>query len=587
MKETTIAAMTPELDVLAAEAMAEWKVPGLAIAVVQEGETALLKAYGQRDVEARLPVTTRTQFTICSITKTFTATGLAMLVDEGRLDWTRPVRDYLPEFRLHDPIATDRITVRDLLCHHSGLPRHDWIWMPGGLSRAEMLAAMRHIEPSRDVRTDFQYSNLGYNAAGIVAERVSGLDWEDFTRTRLAEPLGMSVTFTAEDLAAADDAAAPYAMHGDKRQRAKLWPIRATAAGAINTSIAAIADWMKFLLGEGAFNGARLLSPALVRELQAPRVHVAAPGFVEFGHSHYGLGFASWTYRGERVVGHSGGWLGWSTGMQMMPGKKLGVAVFCNNGVASVASILINHIFDRVCGNEPVPWLDRLRDLRRKALAQQEVDEQTQKTARKPNTRPSHDLAEYAGTYEHLAYGQMVITRTGDTLHWAYRGLEAALSHRHYDTFEVPQILYELNPDRLAISFTTDRDGNIASLSAQLEPMVADIVFRRAPAGDCMDAGFRKTCVGRYKYGAVTHVVSQDADGQLTLKPDYQPLYHLRPYQGGIFTIVELEGFRVEFRRGADGAVHELVFHQPNGTFIARRDEADPAAGRADLGDGR
>ena len=172
-------------------------------------------------------------------------------------------------------------------------------------------------------------------------------------------------------------------------------------------------------------------------------------------------------------------------------------------------------------------------------------------------------------------------------MNWAYRGLAAPLSHRHYDTFEVPQIPYELNPDRLAISFTTDRDGNIASLSAQLEPMVADIVFRRAPAGDCMDAGFRKICAGRYKYGAVTHVVSQDADGQLTLKPDYQPLYHLRPYQGGIFTIVELEGFRVEFRRGADGAVHELAFHQPNGTFIAKRDEADPMADRADPADGQ
>ena len=155
----------------------------------------------------------------------------------------------------------------------------------------EMLSAMRYIEPSRDVRTDFQYSNLGYNAASIVAERASGLGWEDFTRTRLAEPLEMSMTFTAEDLAAADDAAAPYAMHRDQRQRTRLWPIRATAAGAINTSITAIANWMTFLLGEGAFKGARLLSPALVRELQVPRVHAGAPGFAEFGHSHYGLGF--------------------------------------------------------------------------------------------------------------------------------------------------------------------------------------------------------------------------------------------------------------------------------------------------------
>jgi CubicO group peptidase (beta-lactamase class C family) len=571
-EETTIAALAPDLDALAAESMAEWKVPGLAIAVVHNGQTALLKAYGQRDVEAGLPVTTETHFTICSITKTFTATGLALLVDQGRLDWTKPVRDYVPEFRLHDPIATDRITVRDLLCHHSGLPRHDWVWMPGDVTPKQMLAAMRHIEPSRDVRTAWQYSNLGYNVAGIVAERTSGLGWEAFTRTRLAEPLGMRMTFTAEDLAAAENAAVPHSTHGDKRGRPKLWPIRATPAGAINTSIAAIANWMTFLLGEGEYKGARLLSPALVRELQAPRVHVAAPDFAEFGHTHYGLGFASSTYRGERIVWHSGGWVGWSTLMRLMPAKKLGVAVFCNGDGAPVSSILINRIFDRICGNEPVPWFERLRDLRRKALAQQEIDEQTQKTARKPDTRPSHDLADYAGNYDHPAYGRLTVTETDDKLHWAWRGLSAPLSHRHYDTFEVPHVPYDLNPDHLAISFTTDRDGNIASLSAQLEPMVADIVFRRAPAGECMDDAFRKACVGRYRHGSAVHLVAQEADGQLTLKPDFQPLYHLRPYQGATFNIVELEGVRMEFRRGADGKIHELIFRQPNGTYIAKPD---------------
>ena len=571
-KETTIAAIKPELDALAAEAMAEWKVPGLAIAVVHDGETALLEAYGQRDVEAGLPVTTDTQFTICSITKTFTATGLGLLVDEGRLDWTKPVRDYVPEFRLHDPIATDRITVRDLLCHHSGLPRHDWVWMPGDIAPKQMLAAMRHIEPSRDVRTAWQYSNLGYNAAAIVAERTSGRSWEEFTRTRLTDPLGMPVTFTAEDLAAADNAAAPYSTHRDQRRRSKLWPIRATAAGAINTSIAAIANWMTFLLGEGEYKGVRLLSAARVRELQTPRVHVSAPEFAEFGHSHYGLGFGSHTYRGEQVVGHSGGWIGWSTLMRLMPGRKLGVAVFTNSGGAPVHSILINHVFDRLCGHEPAPWLERLRDLRRKALAQQEIDEQTQKTARKANTKPSHGLADYAGNYDHPAYGRMTVTGNDDKLDWAWRGMSAPLSHRHYETFELPQIPYELNPDRLAISFTTDRDGNIASLSAQLEPMVADIVFKRAPAGECLDDAFRKICVGRYRHGSTVHVVAQEADGQLTLKPDFQPLYHLRPYQGAIFDIAELEGFRVEFRRGPDGKIHELVFHQPNGTYIAKPD---------------
>src|SRR5437764_11705493 len=162
-QHATTEGLIPELDCLAADSMGDWKVPGAALAVVQDGKVALAKAYGQRDVEANLPVTAATQFVICSITKSFTATAVALLHNEGRLDWSRPVRDYLPEFRLHDPVATERVTVRDLLSHQSGLPRHDWVWLPGDRTSAELLGAMRHLEPSRDIRSAYQYSNLCYN----------------------------------------------------------------------------------------------------------------------------------------------------------------------------------------------------------------------------------------------------------------------------------------------------------------------------------------------------------------------------------------------------------------------------------------
>src|SRR5437867_6608392 len=241
-RSESIAAFIPTLELLITEAMEEWKIPGLAVAVVQNGEVALVRAYGLRDVEAGLKVTTDTQFLIGSVTKSFTATGLALLVDERCLDWTKPVRNYIPEFRLYDAVATERITVRDLLSHHSGLPRHDWIWIPGDLSPAQMLAAMRYLEPSDDIRSSYQYLNLGYLVASMVAERVSGQSWSEFTRARLTDKLRMNVTFTVEDLAAAADAAMPYTMDGDTRLRAKLWPIRATAAGGINTSIASFAN---------------------------------------------------------------------------------------------------------------------------------------------------------------------------------------------------------------------------------------------------------------------------------------------------------------------------------------------------------
>jgi CubicO group peptidase (beta-lactamase class C family) len=180
--KASIAGLIPELDRLAVDVMADWQVPGAALAVVQDGTVALTKAYGQRDVEANLPVTRTTQFVIGSITKSFTATGVALLHNEGRLDWIKPVRDYIPEFRLNDPVASERITVQDLLCHQSGLPRHDWVHLPGDCSAAELLDVMCYLELSRDIRAAYQYNNLCYNVAGLLIERVSGQSYEAFMR---------------------------------------------------------------------------------------------------------------------------------------------------------------------------------------------------------------------------------------------------------------------------------------------------------------------------------------------------------------------------------------------------------------------
>jgi CubicO group peptidase (beta-lactamase class C family) len=214
----------------------------------------------------------------------------------------------------------------------------------------------------------------------------------EFTRVRLTDKLHMNVTFTVEDLAAAADAAVPYAMDGDTRLRAKLWPIRATAAGGINTSIASFANWLRLHLDKGEFEGQRLLSPALIQQLQTPRVHEAAPAFAEYGDMHCGLGFRLLGYRGERVVLHGGGWIGWGTRMAMLPDHGVGVAIFTNRDPSAVPEILANHVFDRVCGKEPIPWLDRLRERRRKFVAQLDVDRQARKATRRLNTQPSRPL---------------------------------------------------------------------------------------------------------------------------------------------------------------------------------------------------
>jgi CubicO group peptidase (beta-lactamase class C family) len=488
-RSDSLAALVPELEHLIAAAMDEWKVPGLAVAVVQDGEVAFVRPYGLRDVEAGLKVTIDTQFQLMSVSKSFAATGLALLVDERRMDWKKPVREYIPEFRLHDAIASDRVTVRDLLCHHSGLPRHDWIWLPGDLSPTQMLAAMRYLEPSDDIRNSFQYSNLGYLVASMVAERVSGQDWAEFTRA-LTDRLHMAVTFTVGELAAAADAAVPYTMAGDTSLRTKLWPVSVTAAGGMSTSIASFANWLRFHLGKGVFEGQRILSPGLIRELQTPRVHVGTPEFAEYSDVHYGLGFRSHRYRGERVVWHGGGFTGTNTLMMMLPDRGVGVAVLANSGMTPLFAphILANYVFDRVCGKEPVPWLDRFRERHRKFVAQQDADRQAGKASRRPATRPSQDVADYDGDYEHPGYGRITITHADGELHWAFRGMSEPLAHRHDDIFELPEAPESpggLLPGRLAISFSTDREGNIASLAVPFEPLVKDIVFTRAAGGGC------------------------------------------------------------------------------------------------------
>ncbi len=571
-QHAAIADLVPELDRLAVDSMADWKVPGAAIAVVQDGKVTLAKAYGQRDVEANLPVTAATQFRIGSITKSFTATGVAILHNEGRLDWTKPVRDYLPEFRLHDPVATERITIRDLLSHQSGLPRHDWVHLPGDRAPAELLGVMRYLEPSRDIRAAWQYNNLCYNVVGLLIERVSGQSYEAFIRARLTDRLGMTVGFTLDDLEASADAPRAYMMHEDTRLPAMRLPIRTPASGAINTTVADLANWMRLHLGKGEFNRERLLPAALIDELHAPRVYENQSEFAEFGAAHYGLGFQCQSYRGDRVVFHGGGWPGWGARMTLVPDFGIGVAVLTNRNPSEALGTLTWYIVDRLRGRAPVDWRERLRKRRDQAIAQVQADKNAREKVRHANTRPAHDLAAYAADYEHPAYGLMSIKELGGELHWSWRGMSAAMTYRHYETFELPEYPDRLLPDRLAITFLTDRDGDIVSLSAPLEPMVKDILFVRLAGGDCTDAAFRARCVGTFKGGPTTHRVTLDAEGQLVLKPDSQPAYRLAPHQGRRFRIIELEGFVVEFR-GEGTVVDEMISHQPNGTFTAKRVE--------------
>ncbi|HME09017.1 MAG TPA: serine hydrolase domain-containing protein, partial [Bryobacteraceae bacterium] len=186
------------LDEFITQTMKDWKVPGLAIAVVQGDKVTLLKGYGYRDLEKQLPVTPNTLFAIGSITKSFTVTTLGMEMDEGKVDWDKPVRDYLPSFKLYEPSLTEQMTIRDLITHRSGLPRHDLVWYTSDFPREEILRRLQFLEPSKPWRSTFQYNNLMFMAAGYIAGQLNGSGWEDTVTQRIFKPLEMTGTNFSE-----------------------------------------------------------------------------------------------------------------------------------------------------------------------------------------------------------------------------------------------------------------------------------------------------------------------------------------------------------------------------------------------------
>jgi len=191
--------------------MKDCKVLGLAIAVVQGDKVILAKGYGYREMEKQLPVTPNTLLAIGSITKSFTVTTLGMEMDEGKVDWNEPVRDFLPTFKLYEPVLTEQVTIRDLIMHRTGLPRHDLVWYSSDFGREDLLGRLQYLEPSKPLRTRFQYNNLMFMTAGYIAGQLNGTSWEDAVTQRIFKPLEMSDTnFSEAETQKNVDFAEPY-----------------------------------------------------------------------------------------------------------------------------------------------------------------------------------------------------------------------------------------------------------------------------------------------------------------------------------------------------------------------------------------
>jgi CubicO group peptidase (beta-lactamase class C family) len=467
---------------------AEWQVPGLAVAVVQAGRVSYLQGFGLANVEEEVAVTPDTRFAIGSTTKAFTTMAMAMLVDEGILDWDTPVRQYMPSFYLWDSFASEHVTPRDLVTHRTGLPRHDHLWRFTSCSRSELVQRLQYLEPTYDLRTAYQYNNLMYMAAGYLVEHLTGITWEDFVQSRILEPLGMSNSGPGRvDSINFSDYALPYAEIDGGIKRVPFFSNTTIGpAGSISSTASDMARWLLLHLNAGQYEGQTLVSKENLTQMHSPQMLVRGIGpltgseqieeFDEIGFGSYGLGWRINTYRGHTMVHHAGGIDGYSSFVALMPQNGSGVVVLSNLNGTPIPYILSFGIYDRLLDLEPLPWNQRIKAFQ-SGEDQSSQDARTSREAnRKSDANPSHPLEDYAGEYAHPAYGTIKILVKEGRLVADYGGYTLPLTHYHYDIF---YLAADLEDEFVPVSFGGDVQGKISQLSIPLEPAVSEIIFIR------------------------------------------------------------------------------------------------------------
>ncbi|GCE51397.1 CubicO group peptidase (beta-lactamase class C family) [Thermosporothrix hazakensis] len=548
----------------------DWKVPGAAVAIIQNDEILLSQGFGQRNRAEGLEVTSETLFPIGSCTKAFTTAAIALLVDEGRLDWDTPVKAYLPSFKLYDTFATERLTPRDLVSHRSGLPRHDLMWYNSTHTRKELFDRLQYLEPNKDLRQLWQYQNLMYMVAGYLVGELTGQTWEEFVQKRIFEPLGMTQSFfSIEQAREQGQCSHPYIHLNDEVKEMAFYAAQGAIApaGAIVSSIKDMSRWISLQTNGGKIGETQLISEAQIAQMHSPQMVMPETNkYAELTNSTYGMGWFLHTYRGHKMVEHGGNIDGFSSLVTILPQKNIGIVVLTNLQVNPVPSILTYNIIDRLLGLEAVPWNERFRKEFDEMKAAGTKGKEKSEEDRVQGTSPSHPLEAYTGDFEHPGYGTISITEHGGQLKAIFNSMELPLKHYHYDVFDATVEKFDLT---IKMSFFTNTRGDIDTLSAPMESAVKDIVFKRVPNKQMTEKSFLEPFTGIYEVMDMQMIVAFKSEHTLSVSMPGQPAFELVPYKGTEFQVKGLSGSRIEFKRDESGTITEAIIIQPGGAITA------------------
>jgi CubicO group peptidase (beta-lactamase class C family) len=526
----------------------ELGIPGMSLVIVKDDQIIYMKGLGYKDYDKKIAVTADTQFAIGSATKAFTALSVLMTQDEGKLSLDDSPKKLLPYFKMYDPDTDKNITIRDLLCHSSGLNRTDLAMITGKLDRAELIQVAAQAKPTAKLREKFQYQNIMFTAAGELVTQAQKMPWEKFVPERIFAPLGMTNSnMSIKQMEKSKDVSLGYDYNFDTKET-KNRPYReidqVAPAGSINSSARDMAEWLRFVLNGGTINGKRLVSEKGLDEWLKPQMKMNAAGT-----ANYGLGWFLQTYNGMKVVQHGGNIDGFNALVAMIPEKKLGFVMLTNVTASSMGSDLM-----------PIIWSN---------ILEQPKDEAVK--------LPLKTLQFMAGKY-HLAAANtdIEIKIVGEDMFMSVPG------QPDYKLVRTAPRQFKLDgaPDGFAVKFTPEQ-GDATEMYLQQPQGNHTLPRVGAPTAPVSNGVVTKELVGKYTGPNGGAVEIKETDGKVTFNLPGQQPYELAEKSKDTYSMLPLpESYFLKVKRDAAGKHTSVVVTQPEGDFefkVAAGAESKPA----------
>ena len=571
------------LDKVLEKALKSFDQTGFAVAVVENDKVIYSKGFGYRDYENKLKVDSNTLFAIGSCTKAFTSSIIGLLNNKGKLNFDDSPIDYIDELRFNNSNLNELITIRDLMSHKTGIPRHDlsWYFFPT-FSKDSLVSRIEYHQPVTTIRNKFYYNNFMFMLQGVVAERITNKSWEENIRESIFKPLGMERSnLSIAEMEQAENAAIGYLEDHEKTDYYKIAGM--SPAGSINSSVNEMSKWLITWLNDGKYNDKEILPQAYIEEAISSQ-NVAGPNLPSEENpglhlANYGFGWMISSYKGHYRVIHGGAIDGFTASTSFMPSDNIGIVVLGNQNGSILPSIVQNIIYDRILELDETDWIKKGVDEIKEAKKNQKEVEKNRISNRKEGTKTSHPIEDYVGDYINLGYGTLEITTKNDSLFLKSPYKKLWLSHYHYDTFlpyelKEGKVDMEASYDNFLITFYNNDQGEIINLTSKFEQSIEDpILFKKKLKELEVKKENLEKYVGNYKFNSSSGCKTYLKDDVLYVFVPGQPEYELYPIKEHVFAFKILDGYKVEFKVDKKGKVNEISFIQPNGTFNAKRED--------------